>query len=98
MDANLIAHCANPGYIEEATICKHILQSLISHPKLHSHQASAPHILFKIAGAAFAAYVEPSVVDRCCELLRVHGYTGVTQVNGLSVEGTMLELTQNSRS
>jgi hypothetical protein len=27
-------------------------------------------ILFKISGATFAAYVDPSVMDRCCDALR----------------------------
>ena len=70
--ANLIAHWANLGYVQEAAIHSHILQSLISHPKLHDHQADALIILFKLAGATFEAHVDPSVVDRCFELLRGH--------------------------
>jgi len=73
-DANLVAHWANLGYMEEAAIRDHILQSLISHPKLYDHQADALIILFKLAGATFEAYADPSVVDRCFELLRVHNY------------------------
>jgi len=69
---NLIAHWANLGYVEENAIRNHILQSLISHPTLHDHQAYALIILFKLAGATFEAYVEPSVVDRCFELLKKH--------------------------
>ena len=69
VDANLIAHCANLGYIEEAVIRHHILQSLIYHPSLHNHQADALIILFKIAGATFGAYVDHSVIDRCFDLL-----------------------------
>jgi hypothetical protein len=69
-DANFIAHWANLGYVEEAAIRNHILQSLISHPKLHGHQADALIILFKLAGATFEAYVDPAVVDRCFELLK----------------------------
>ena len=71
-DANLIAHWANLGYVEEAAIRNHILQSLIIHPKLHSHQAFALIVLFKLAGATFEAYVDPSVVDRCFDLLKIH--------------------------
>ena len=74
-DANLIAHWANLGYVEEAAIHNHILQSLISHPKLYTHQADALVILFKLAGATFEAYADPSVVDRCFELLKGHSYT-----------------------
>ena len=73
-DVNLIAHWANLGYVEEAVICNHILQSLISHPKLHDHQADALVILFTLAGPTFDAYAEPSVVDRCFHLLKSHTY------------------------
>jgi len=85
---NLMAHWANLGYVEEAAIRNHILQSLISHPTLHDHQAYALLILFKVAGATFEAYVDTSVVDRCFELLnkyctydsRVHGYHNPVRV------------------
>ena len=36
-DVNLIARWANLGYVEQAAIRDHILQSLISHPKLYDH-------------------------------------------------------------
>ncbi|KAF9646048.1 hypothetical protein BDM02DRAFT_3271266 [Thelephora ganbajun] len=71
-DTNLIAHWANIGYVAETAIRDHILQSLISHPKLYDHQADALIILFKLAGATFEAYADPSVVDRCFELLKEH--------------------------
>ena len=74
VDVNLIAHCANLGYIEEDMIRDYILQSLISHPKLHDHQADALATLFKIAGATFGAYVDPAIVDRCFQLLKNHNY------------------------
>ena len=67
---NVIAHCANLGYMEEDTIRNHILQSLISHDQLHHHQAYALANLFKIAGATFGAYVDPVVIGRCFELLK----------------------------
>ena len=73
-DANLIAHWINLGYVEQTAIRNHILQSLISHPKLYDHQADALIILFKIAGATFEAYADPSVIDRCFELLGDHKY------------------------
>jgi len=69
-DANLIAHWANIGYVEETAIRNHILQSLISHATLHYHQAYAIIILFKLAGPTFEAYADPSVVNRCFELLK----------------------------
>ena len=73
-NANLIACWANLGFLEESAIHDHILQSLISEPlsKLYDHQADTMIILFKIAGAAFEAYADPSVVDRCFELLKDH--------------------------
>jgi len=91
VDVNLVAHCANLGYIEEDTIRSHILQSLISHHKLYDHQADALTILFKIAGATFGAYVDPAVVGRCFELLKKHQYnrqvTGsLIQVGAFSVQ------------
>jgi len=71
-DVNLIAHWANLGYVEEVAIRNHILQSLVSHPTLHDHQAWALFILFKLAGATFGAYADPSAVDRCFDLLKSH--------------------------
>ena len=71
-DVNLLAHWVNLGFVEEATIRNHILQSLISHPKRYDHQVWALIILFKLAGATFEAYVDPSVVDRCFEHLKAH--------------------------
>ena len=81
VDANLIAHWANLGYVEEAVIRNHILQSLISHPKLYDHQADALIILFKLAGATFEAYTDPPVVDRCFELLKDHKYYNPDLIN-----------------
>ena len=74
-DANLLAHWANLGYLEEAAIRHRVLQSLIFHPKLYDHQADALIILFKLAGATFGAYTDSSVVERCFELLKDHSYT-----------------------
>ena len=72
VDSNLIAHWANSGCVTEAAIRNHILQSLVSHPELDGHQADAIIILLKIAGATFETYADPSVVDRCFELLKDH--------------------------
>ena len=66
---NLIAHWVNLGYVEEAAIRNHILQSLISHPILYDHQAYALIVLFKLAGATFEACAGATVMDRCFELL-----------------------------
>jgi hypothetical protein len=71
-DANIIAHWANLGYVEETAIRNHILQSLISHPlELYEHQADALIVLLKVAGATFEAYANPSV-DHCFELFKNH--------------------------
>ena len=80
-DANLIAHWVNLGYVEEVAIRNHILQSLISCPKLYDHQADAIIILFKLAGATFEAYADPSVIDRCFELLKDHKYYNEDLIN-----------------
>ena len=72
---NFIAHWANLGYVEEVVIRDHILQSLISHPKLYDHQAEALIVLFKLAGTTFETYTDPSVINRCFELLKgQYGY------------------------
>jgi len=69
-NVNLIAHWANLGYVEEEVIRDQILQSLVSRPILHDHQVDALIILFKLAGATFGAYTDPSVVGCCFELLK----------------------------
>ena len=72
--ASLIAGWANLGYVGESAIRNHILQLLISEslPKLSDYNADAIIVLFKIAGATFEAYADPSVVNRCFELLKNH--------------------------
>ena len=89
-DANFIAHLANLGYVEEAAIHDHILQSLISHPTPRYHQMNALIILFKLAGPTFAKYADPAVVDRCFELLEGYplrnpngGTNGLIPVRGV---------------
>jgi len=107
-DTNLIAHWANLGYVEEHSIRNHILQSLISHPTLYDHQADALVILFKLAGTTFGAYTDPSVVDRCFELLKDYSKLNGTndrdsaerkliQVSTLSVNEVTLELRKKIR-
>ena len=68
---NLIAHWVNLGCVQLEDIRDHILQSLIFQPTVHPHQLNSLMILFKISGATFAAYVDPSVMDRCCNLLKL---------------------------
>ena len=85
VDANFIAHLTNLGYVDEAAIHNHILQSLISHQKLYDHQADALIILFKLAGATFAKYADPAVVDRCFELLKGHYTLGTGRIGLVQV-------------
>ena len=73
---NCIASWANLGYVEEVALLDQILQSLTSSPKLHDYQADALIVLFTLAGGTFEAYVDPSVVDRCFELLKGYGARG----------------------
>jgi len=73
-NTNLIAHCINHGHVDEDAIRNHIIQSLIAHPTLYGHQADALIVLFKLAGATFGAYADPSVVDRCFDLLRDYDF------------------------
>ena len=91
-DANFVAHWVNLGCVDESSIRNHILQSLISHPTLYLHQVDALIVLFKLAGATFEKYADPSVVDRCFELLK--GYHignavrhGLVQVPVVSCNG-----------
>ena len=67
---NLIAHWINLGYVKLKDVRDHILQSLTLQHTIHAHQLHALMILLKISGAAFAAYVDPSVMSRCCDLLK----------------------------
>jgi len=68
--ANLIAHWVNLGHVRLEDVRDHILQSLAFQPTVHPHQLNSLMILLKISGATFAAYVDPSVMDRCCDLLK----------------------------
>ena len=62
---NLIAHWVNLGYVGIEDVRDRILQSLVNHPAVHIHQLHSLMILLKLSGATFAAYVDPSVMDRC---------------------------------
>ena len=69
-NANLLAHLVNGGYLNLEDVRDHILQSLIYRPIPWLYQLRSLVILLKIAGAAFAAYVDPSVMDRCLHVLK----------------------------
>ena len=67
---NLIAHWVNLGYVKLEDVRDHILQSLAFQPTVYHHQLNSLMILLKISGATFAAYVDSSVMDHCCDLLK----------------------------
>jgi len=67
---NLIAHWVNLGYVPLEDVRDHILQSLALQFTPRSYQLNSLMILLKISGATFAAYVDPSVMNRCCDLLK----------------------------
>lgn len=69
---NLIAHWVNLGYVKLEDVRDHILQSLIGtfQTTVYPLQLNSLMILLKISGATFAAYVDPSVMDRCRDLLQ----------------------------
>ena len=69
-NANFLAHWANLGYLDVEDIKYHILQSLTFQPTVHSYQLNSLGIFLKISGATFAAHVDPSVMDRCCDILK----------------------------
>jgi len=71
---NLIAHWVNLGYVKLEDVRDHILQSLTRQPT--DYRLNSLIILLKISGATFAAYVNPSVMDRCCELLKPSNLNG----------------------
>ena len=75
---NLIAHWVNLGYATLEDVRDHILQSLVLQPTIHLHQLDSLMILLKISGAAFAAYVDSSFMDRCCDLLKPNNLEDVT--------------------
>jgi len=67
---NLIAHWVNSGHVQLEDVRDRILQFFTFQPTVHPHQLNSLMILLKISGATFAAYVDPSVMDRCCNLLK----------------------------
>jgi len=71
---NLIAHWVNLGYVKLEDVRDHILQSLTLQPT--EYRLNSLIILLKISGATFAAYVDPSVMDRCCDLLKPSNLSG----------------------
>jgi len=73
---NLVAHWVNLGRVGLEDVRDRILQSLTFQPTVHAHQSNSLAILLRISGAAFAAYVDPLVVDHCCDVLRSNNLEG----------------------
>ena len=92
---NLVAHCVNLGCARLEDVRDHILQSLTFQPTVQPHQVNALMILLKISGATFAAYADPSIMDRCCDFLKTGGHEGkvadkLAKVRALSLEARMI--------
>ena len=75
---NFLAHWVNLGYLCVEDVQDHILQSLTFQPTVCPHQLISLAIFLKISGATFAAYVDPSVMDHCCDLLESSNLTIIT--------------------
>ena len=73
-NVNLLAHFVNLGHVGVEDVQDHILQSLTFRPIPQNHQLCSLLILLKIAGATFAAYVDPSFMDRCLNVLKSAEY------------------------
>ena len=87
---NLIAHWVNLGHVQLEDVRDRILQSLTFQPTVHPHQLNSLMILLKISGATFAAYVDPSVMDRCCELLKPSNLGSEQVAAGLAEVRTLI--------
>jgi len=93
---NLIAHWVNLGYVKLEDVRDHIIQSLTLQPAVYPHQLDALMILLKISGATFAAYVDPSVMDRCCDLLKESNLGGrLVDINLAAVRALILTVRIN---
>jgi len=87
---NLIAHWINLGRVRLEDVRDRILQSLTFQPTVHPHQLNSLMILLKISGATFAAYVNPSVMDRCCDLLKPRNLGSKHVAAGLAEVRTLI--------
>jgi len=87
---NLIAHWVNLGHVKLEDVRDRILQSLTFQPTVHPHQLNSLMILLKISGATFAAYVDPSVMDRCCDLLKPSNLGSKLVAAGLAEVRTLI--------
>ena len=69
-NVNFLAHWVNVGCLNVEDVRDHILQSLTFRPVPSFYQLCSLLILLKIAGATFAAYMDPSVMGRCLHVLK----------------------------
>ena len=74
-NVNFLAHWVNVGCLNVEDVRDHILQSLTCRPVPGFYQLCSLLILLKIAGATFAAYVDPSVMDHCLRVLKSSGFS-----------------------
>ena len=91
---NLIAHWVNLGYVKLKDVRDRILQSLTMNPTPLPYQLNSLMILLKISGATFAAYVDPSVMDRCCDLLKPSNLGYKLVLTGLAEVRVLISTTQ----
>ena len=87
---NFIAHWVNLGYVKLEDVRDHILQSLTVQPTVYLHQLNSLMILLKISGATFATYVDPSVMDRCCDLLKPSNLEGKLVLTELAIVSALI--------
>ena len=90
-NTNFLAHSVNLGYVNLEDVRDHLLQSCLTPYAPSVRPLYSLVVLLKISGATFAAYVDPSVLDRCFDALRstiaanVMEYTGLVKVRGLTL-------------
>ena len=88
---NLVAHWVNLGCVQLEDVRDRILQSFTFQSATCDHHFNSLMILLKISGATFAAYADPSIMDRCCDLLKTGEHGGkfadkLAKVRTLSLE------------
>ena len=94
-NANFLAHLVNLGYLNLEDVRDHLLQSLLPQPTVYVHQLNSLFILLKIAGATFAAYVNPSVISRCFEAFMSANDTGMVKFALVEVREPILTMKES---
>ena len=69
-NVNFLAHWVNLGYLGVEDVRDHLLQSLTFQHSPLDYQVNSLLILLKIAGATFAAYVDPPVINHCLNIIK----------------------------